>query len=87
MKTTCDRKTAASPLKDAKAVEQTISLYHAWLAVLLQHLNQQELRVGVNEIKEAIGNLKCSVAREGGSYVIRMEQEHPPKEDDHADQS
>ena len=56
----------------ADAVEETLRLYHAWLAVLLRRLDTHELTVDAQEIRDAIGQLKCAVSKEGDCYVIRM---------------
>lgn len=87
MKEKRNAKARLTPAQSSAAVEETINLYHAWLAVLLQRLEQQEVRVGAQELKDAIGKLKCRVGKEGATYVISMGDGEPPKEDDHADQA
>ena len=61
-----------SPLTPA-AMEETLSLYHAWLALLLRRLGQETLQVSAAELKDAIGKLSCSVSRQDGHYIITME--------------
>ena len=63
------------------AVEETLRLYHAWLAVLLSRLNQGEIRVSAEDIKNALGKLRCQATREGDTYVIRMGEALPHTED------
>lgn len=53
-------------------MEETLRLYHAWLALLLEKLHTQEIRVGVGELKEALKQCRCSVSKEGDDYVIQM---------------
>lgn len=54
------------------AAEETLALYHAWLGYLLSRLGEETLRVPVADISAALGQLCCSVSREGGEYVIRI---------------
>ena len=75
MKTSQQNQQRPLPTKHPDAVEETIRLYHAWLAVLLGKLNAREVRVGVSEIKDALGKFQCSVAKEGDNYVICMEED------------
>ena len=74
---------------NGQAMEETLRLYHAWLAVLLGRLEQKQLRVNTAEIKNALGQLHCSVCKEGDEYVICIgDPETPPaaKESDTHDQ-
>jgi len=68
-------------------VEETIRLYHAWLAVLLAKLDAKEVRVGVNEIKEALGQFKCTIGKDGDSYIIYMGDDEDESEDTHVPQA
>ena len=62
------------------AIEETLKLYHAWLGYLLTLLQVDTLRVKVEDIKTALDDFSCTVIREGGEYVIRLQTE---KEQDH----
>ena len=76
------------PTHNPDAVEETLRLYHAWLAVLLGKMNAAQVRVGVQEIKNALKDFKCTVAREGDDYVICMgEDVELPQEDCHAEET
>ena len=76
--------------KAVDAVEETLRLYHAWLAVLLMRCGEQEIRVSAAQLKEALGKLKCRVTREEGDYVIFLDQTacppHAPCEVSHGEQ-
>ena len=61
-------------------VEETLRLYHAWLAVLLQHMGEREIRVSAEEIKNALGTFKCKATKEGDAYVIRLGEMTPAAE-------
>ena len=56
----------------AAAVEETLRLYHAWLAYLLERQGDEVLRVKAEDIRTALERFACSVAREGDEYVIRV---------------
>ena len=62
-----------TPAHISAAMEETLSLYHAWLALLLRRLGQETLQVSAAELKDAIGKLSCSVSRQDGHYIITME--------------
>ena len=62
----------AKKIAPTEAYEEAISLYHAWLGVLLRHMGQGELRVKAQEISQGLGSLSCEVSREGDEYVIRL---------------
>ena len=64
-------------VRQADAVEETLRLYHAWLAVLLMRMGEEEIRVGADDIKNALGSLRCRVAKEGETYVICMDKAQP----------
>lgn len=53
-----------------RAVTEALQLYHAWLGYLLRRLGEQEVRVPVHALTEALGRLTCTVRREDGDYVI-----------------
>ena len=55
-----------------QALEETLSLYHAWLAVLLMRQDNDEVRVTVSELRETLGKLRCDVGKEKDEYVIRL---------------
>jgi hypothetical protein len=62
------------------AIEETLKLYHAWLGYLLTLLQVDTLRVKVEDIKTALDDFSCTVVREGGEYIIRLQTE---KEQNH----
>ena len=54
------------------AVEETLRLYTAWLALLLRRQGTDEIRVPSDELRDALTGLSCHVSRENGEYVIRL---------------
>lgn len=65
--------------KEKTAYEEALSLYHAWLGVLLRRMGEGELRVKAREIKEGLGRLSCETIREGDEYVIRLKHPTAPE--------
>ena len=59
--------------ENAGAVEETLSLYHAWLGYLLTRQGEANLRVKAEDIRAAMDKFSCSVTREGEEYVIRLQ--------------
>ncbi len=56
----------------AAALDETLRLYHAWLAYLLTRLGEKIVRVEADELRRALADLSCAVSREDDAYIIRL---------------
>ncbi len=58
--------------REARAVEEALRLYHAWLAYLLMRLGEGTVRVPAEDIRRALEGFTCTVSRDGEDYVIAL---------------
>lgn len=58
---------------ERQAVSETMRLYTAWIAVLMEQLGTDVIRVRAGEIAGALDGFACAVSREGDEYVIRLD--------------